>query len=195
MRSGCLAARVVVLALVGCSRFASAGDDVVDSAPLPLATGTVPASTDECAVWHRERSFAHSVEAHDIAAFASHVAAGAVFDAGAADATRGRDAIVAGWKSILEETSLVLRWRPGIVDIGGDPSVALSRGPYILQLRRLGQAPSVSVGLYQTVWRRDADGVWRVLFDGNASALRPVADRAAADAWVRQQPMSDCASP
>ena len=165
-----------------------------DSIPLPLAAATVPASPDECAVWRRERSFARSVEAHDAIGFASHVHPGAVFDAGTADATRGRDAIVASWKDIVDGHGVVLRWRPGVVDIGGDPSVAVSRGPYVLQTSRDGRQAAVSVGLYQTVWHRDADGVWRVLFDGSASAPRPVDDSAAAEAWVRQQTMSDCAS-
>ena len=49
--------------------------------------------------------------------------------------------------------------------------------------------------MYQTVWVRDGrDGVWRVLFDGSATTGQPVDDRAAADRWVEDQPMSDCAS-
>jgi hypothetical protein len=48
--------------------------------------------------------------------------------------------------------------------------------------------------VYQTVWVRDArDGVWRVLFDGSASAPQAMDDRAAADHWVEEQAMSDCA--
>jgi hypothetical protein len=44
------------------------------------------------------------------------------------------------------------------------------------------------------VWLRDAkDGTWRVLFDAGASTPLKVADRAAADAWVAEQPMNDCA--
>ncbi|MDQ6630102.1 MAG: DUF4440 domain-containing protein [Pseudomonadota bacterium] len=166
----------------------------VDATALPLGLKTVAASVQECAVWRRERSFAHSVEAHDSVAFASHVHPGAVFDAGGPDAVRGRDAITAGWAGVLEGKTLVLRWRPGIVDIGGDPTIALSRGPYILQSDRDGKV-TFRVGFYQTVWLREAiDTTWRVLFDGAASTPIPVADRAAAEAWVVQQEMSDCAS-
>ena len=50
------------------------------------------------------------------------------------------------------------------------------------------------VGMFQTVWVRDPkDGVWRVLFDGSATTGQNVDDRAAADRWVEEQPMSDCA--
>ena len=87
----------------------------------------------------------------------------------------------------------MLRWRPGFVHIGGDPAIALSRGPWILQSER-GGVPTVCVGFYQTVWVRDAkDGVWRVLYDGLASTPLKVADRAAAEKWVVEQAMADCA--
>ena len=153
------------------------------------------ASADECAVWRRERSFAQSVEAHDAAAFAAHLHPGAVFNAGSADADRGLAAMTRSWAGIIEGKGVLLRWRPGIVTIGGDPKVAVSRGPYILQASRDGVA-TFSVGFYQTVWLREAaDGPWRVLFDGGASTPIKLADRAAAEAWVVAQAMSDCASP
>ena len=44
------------------------------------------------------------------------------------------------------------------------------------------------------VWVRDGrDGVWRVLFDGSATTGQPMDDRAAAERWVEEQAMSDCA--
>ena len=51
------------------------------------------------------------------------------------------------------------------------------------------------VGTYQTVWVRDLhDGVWRVLFDGSAASSQPMESRAAAERWVEDQAMSDCAA-
>jgi len=75
---------------------------------------------------------------------------------------------------------------------GGLRAIALSRGPWILQSSREG-APTISVGFYRSIWVRDAkDGVWRVLYDGPASTPQKVADRAAAEKWVVEQPMADC---
>jgi ketosteroid isomerase-like protein len=175
---------------------ASAADTPAgDATALPLAVRRVPASSDECAVWRRERAFAQSVETHDARAFASFLHAGTVFNAGGAEADRGRETVAQNWAEIVEGKTLVLRWRPGIVHIGGDPAIALSRGPFILQTTRDG-APAFSVGLYQTVWVRDpGDANWRVLFDAGASTPTRVADRAAAESWVVSQPMSDCATP
>ena len=164
-----------------------------DSTALPPAEKRQAASADECAVWRRERSFARSVEAHDRRAFEEHLHPGTVFNAGAPEAERGKAAVGESWSDIIEGRKLVLRWRPGLVHIGGDPRIALSRGPWILQGWRDG-VPALSVGFYQTIWLRDAnDGVWRVLYDGPASTPQKVADRAAAEKWVVEQPMADCA--
>jgi hypothetical protein len=101
--------------------------------------------------------------------------------------------VTRSWAPIVAGTTIALRWRAGIVQIGGDPGVAISRGPYILQ-RSERNNDLVRVGFYQTVWLRDArDGVWRVLFDGSASTPQAMADRAAAERWVEEQAMSDCA--
>ena len=166
----------------------------IDARPLPLAAKRVAASSDECAVWRREQAFSRSVEAHDERAFESFLHAGTVFDAGTADADRGRDEVAKSWAEIVEGRTIALRWRPGIVQIGGEPAIALSRGPYILQRMQAGAA-IYRVGMYQTVWVRDGrDGVWRVLYDGSATAAQAMEDRAAAERWVEEQAMSDCAS-
>jgi len=181
----------LALAFVSCA--ALADDAPIAAAPLPLAAKRIQASADECAVWRREQSFARSVERHDARAFAEHLHAGTIFDAGHAEADRGRDVVAAGWAPIVAGTTIALRWRPGIVQIGGEPSIAISRGPFILQ-RSQGGAEIVRVGFYQTVWLRDArDGVWRVLYDAAASTPQTMADRAAAERWVVEQEMSDCA--
>ncbi len=165
-----------------------------DETTLPLAAQRLPATSEECVVWRRERSFAQSVEAHDAAAFAAHLHPGAIFNAGTYEADRGREQVSRSWAPLVEGKTIVLRWRAGIVNIGGDPRVAFSRGPYILQTTKDGRVID-SVGFYQTIWVRDADGTWRVLFDAGASTLTRVEDRAAAETWVKAQAMSDCAGP
>ena len=192
MRRIALAGALAVGLALG-SLAASAGAQPADATALPLAAKRLAAAAEECAVWRREMSFARSVEAHDRRAFEEHLHAGAVFNAGAAEPERGKATVVDDWNEIIEGRKLVLRWRPGFVHIGGDPAIALSRGPWILQTGR-DASTSFSIGFYQTVWVRDAkDGVWRVLYDGLASTPQKVADRAAAEKWVAEQPMADCA--
>jgi ketosteroid isomerase-like protein len=172
---------------------ASAQDAVIDVKPLPLAAKRLAASVDECVVWRREQAFARSVESHDVRAFESFLHAATVFNVATAEASRGREAVMQGWGEIVEGKTIALRWRPGMVTIGGEPTIAVSRGPYILQVMQAG-GPVFRIGMFQTVWVRDAkDGVWRILFDGSATTGQKADDRAAADHWVEEQPMSDCA--
>ncbi|MEO5843819.1 MAG: DUF4440 domain-containing protein [Caldimonas sp.] len=186
-----LAALLSVLCLAGT---ADAQVMAIDARPLPMAAKRTPASADECAVWRRELAFARSIESHDARAFESYLHAGTVFNAGTVEADRGRDTVLKEWAEIVDGKTIALRWRPGIVQIGGEATIAISRGPYILQRVKDG-APIYRVGMFQTIWVRDArDGVWRVLFDGSATTGQPVDDRAAADRWVAEQQMSDCAA-
>jgi hypothetical protein len=180
-------------ALLATALSAGAEDAAIDAGPLPIATKRIAASADECAVWRREQAFSRSVEGHDAPAFHSFLHAGAVFQAGTADADRGSETVTQEWAEIIAGKTIALRWRPGIVQIGGEPALAVSRGPYILQRTQNGAA-IYRVGMYQTIWVRDGrDGVWRVLFDGSATTGQPVDDRVAADRWVEAQAMSDCA--
>jgi hypothetical protein len=126
---------------------ASAQVGMIDAKPLPAATKRITASSDECAVWRREQAFARSVEAHDARAFQSFLHAGTVFAAGTAEADRGSDEVAKSWAEIVEGRTIALRWRAGIVQIGGEPTIAVSRGPYILQRMQAG-APAYRVGMY-----------------------------------------------
>lgn len=165
--------------------------DAAEPVPPP-GTRRLPASADECSVWRREASFARSVSRHDVRAFESHLHPGTVFNAGTPEAERGSAAVAKGWAGIIEGRGVVLRWRPGIVHIGGHAGVAVSRGPWIVRSMRDGTA-SYSVGFYQTVWVKEpGEDSWRALFDGGASTPIKMGDRAAAEAWVAEQAMSDC---
>lgn len=136
------------------------------------AQETPPAthSAVECQVWARELSFARTVADHDAAAFADHVAAGAVFGAGRARQTRGREAIVARWGGIIEGRHVTIEWYPVRTTIGGVDGVAWSEGPSLV-IENPGTAEAkYSLGGYRSVWHRDPDGVWRVLFDDGSDS-------------------------
>lgn len=150
------------------------------------AMATPPAATPRpdtaaCAVWQRELTFARSVQRHDAAAFARHVADDAVFDANTATPTQGIDAIRAHWAAIIAGKSVQLSWYPQQVVATADGTLAYSSGPYLLQTPpAAGKKPGQSIGRYATVWRRGSDGVWRVAFDGGDEARPATAAQVAA---------------
>ena len=178
--------------------FAAAAPSIAQaqsSAPAPAAAALPPAlhSAAECVVWRRELSFARSVEAHDAAAFASHLHPGAVFNAGSRRPLRGSDTVAQAWAGIVEGKEFVLRWRPGVVRIGGDPNIALSRGPSFSDTPGADAKDRYRVGFFQSIWVRDAaSGEWRVLFDGPDGVPRPVASADEGRAFLAAQSSDDC---
>jgi ketosteroid isomerase-like protein len=146
---------------------------------------------DECAVWQRELAFAQSVENHDAKAFAAHLHPGAVFAAGTENPVRGADAVLKNWAALIEGKPLRLRWRPNIVNIGGNRNVAISSGPYMMEDTRPDAKPRYRVGTFTTVWGRESTGAaWLVLFDGGGAAATSVDDLAAAEKFMAQAPAS-----
>lgn len=135
--------------------------------PLAQAqSSTTPKlSVSECEVWARELAFAHSVATHDAVAFAGIIAEGAVFGAKRPNPLRGRDAVVAAWSGLVAGKELRLSWYPAMVAIGGEADIAYSSGPALYEDLAPDSKQRFLIGAFQSIWHRDADGSWRVLFD------------------------------
>jgi ketosteroid isomerase-like protein len=145
-----------------------------NAAPPPPA----PAPTaEECAVWNRELSFAKAIADHDKAAFAEHVHPHAAFAAKSRRPQRGRDVIVQRWAGLIDGTDLKLHWYPRQVVVAGEGDIAYSSGPALYEAvaPREGE-PKFTLGGFQSVWRKDADGTWRVLFDDGDGLPKPATD-------------------
>lgn len=140
-----------------------------------------PLTAAECEVWARELGFARSVAEHDAAAFASHLHPGAAFGSGQPQPLRGRDAVVAGWAHIIAGKGVSLDWYPTRVTIGDAEDVAWSSGPALFDWAATETAPRrQALATFHSVWRKDADGTWRVLFDEGAGMRPATADDIAA---------------
>lgn len=178
-----------LVALIPSLAHAQGSTAASSAAPLP----PVVHSAAECAVWRRELSFAKSVEAHDAKAFAAHLHPGAVFNAGSRSPLRGGDAVAQAWAGIVEGKEFILRWRPGVVAIGGDPNIALSRGPSFSETPGADPKERYKVGFFQSVWLRDAaSGEWRVLFDRADGPPRIVASADEGRAHLVAQSSDEC---
>jgi ketosteroid isomerase-like protein len=153
---------------------------------LALAAATpppAPFSADECAVFERELSFARSVADHDASAFAAHVAPDAAFAAGSPRPQRGRDAILRAWAPIVRGDGIRLAWYPVRTTVVGD--IAWSTGPALSEETRDGTTVA-RLSTFQSLWRRDAQGTWQVVFDGGTPGRD--ADAAAIAAFRAARP-------
>jgi ketosteroid isomerase-like protein len=114
-----------------------------------------------------EIAFSRAAEARDRERFHQLIDADARFIG--ASVQRGPDAITQAWAPFFEANGPSIKWRPQFVEVleGGD--LALSRGPYRLESVDESGLPVVRWGTFNSVWRRDAQGQWRVVFDAGSN--------------------------
>jgi ketosteroid isomerase-like protein len=93
----------------------------------------------------------------DFAAFASHVAEESIFF-GSSGPTRGKAAVLADWKPFFEGAAAPFSWKPEVVEVLASGSLAHSSGP-------VWDAQGKRIGTFNSIWRREADGRWLVVFD------------------------------
>jgi ketosteroid isomerase-like protein len=103
-----------------------------------------------------ERSFARSMAQRDHAAFTAHLSEQAVFYG--PRFARGRAEVAAAWKPFFEGSQAPFSWEPDRVDVLADGTLAHSSGPVRDPSGKL-------VARFNSVWRQEAPGVWRIVFD------------------------------
>ena len=109
-----------------------------------------------------EQSFASTMAARDHAAFTRHLAEDAVFFDGE-KAIRGKAAVATAWKAYFDGPNAPFSWTSENVEVLDSGSLAYSSGPIF-------DPKGKRVGTFNSVWRRAADGTWRVVFDKGCSA-------------------------
>jgi ketosteroid isomerase-like protein len=132
----------------------------VGAAGLRPAAQKTQAGPNSQRVTEAERGFAATMAKRDATAFATFIADEAIF-MGAGEAPRvlrGKPAIVAAWKQYFDGPTPPFSWEPEIVEVLDSGSLALTSGPV--------HDPSGGlIGLFNSIWRLEPDGRWRVLFD------------------------------
>ena len=118
-----------------------------------------------------ETAFAKTMANRDLQAFLTYVASDAVFF-GHDRTQRGVEAVKAAWSPFFKGEKAPFSWKPEVVEVLDTGNLAFSSGPVLdPQGRR--------VGTFNSVWRREATGKWKVVFDKGCPACdcsgKPVA--------------------
>lgn len=123
--------------------------------PAPTVAQVDGPSADE--VRAQEIAFAKTMSDRDLDAFLSFIAPEAVFFNGNRP-LRGRDAIVEDWRRFFDGEVPPFSWSPDVVQVLESGHLALTSGPVV--------SPSGdTVGRFNSIWRKDEDGRWWVVFD------------------------------
>ncbi|MES3015536.1 MAG: nuclear transport factor 2 family protein [Pseudomonadota bacterium] len=112
-----------------------------------------------------ERAFAQTMADRDVAAFASHLSEQAVFFNGP-QVLNGKAAVATAWTRFFEKKDAPFSWAPDHVVVLADGTLAHSTGP----VRDRSGKP---IARFNSVWRLEAPGVWRVVFDKGQSWEEP----------------------
>ena len=104
-----------------------------------------------------ERAFAKTMADRDHAAFVSFLADDAIF-IGPKGAYRGKPAVADGWKPLYAGKQAQFSWEPERVEVLDSGTLALSSGP-------VRDPQGKRIGTFNSVWRREADGTWRIILD------------------------------
>jgi len=122
----------------------------------------------------REIAFSQAAEQRDAIRFASFIDTDARFVG--ASVLRGPAAIAEGWSAFFAADGPAIKWRPQVIEVLSDGTLALSRGPYRLTVTDENGVMSQSWGTFNSVWRRQPDGTWKIVFDAGSMAAEPPAD-------------------
>ncbi|HSV68860.1 MAG TPA: nuclear transport factor 2 family protein [Methylibium sp.] len=138
---------------------------VLALAGLAACTTMTPAPADRAElarqVAEAERAFAKTMADRDHAAFTRFLADEAVFF-NETPALRGKAAVAAGWRRFFEQPAAPFSWEPDQVEVLDSGTLAFSTGP----VRGPDGKPTAR---FKSVWRLEAPGVWRVVFDSGCN--------------------------
>jgi len=104
-----------------------------------------------------ERSFARTMADRDFEAFLSYLSEETIFFSGNSP-LRGKQAVADAWKPYYQDPDAPFSWAPELVVVLDSGTLALSSGPVY-------DPGGNRVATFNSVWRLDADGRWRIVFD------------------------------
>ena len=109
-----------------------------------------------------ERAFAATMATRDHAAFTAFLAPDAVFVSGTRT-LRGRSEVAAAWRRFYDRPEAPFSWEPETVEVLDSGTLALSTGPVRDPRGKL-------IARFTSIWRLEAPGIWRIVFDSGADA-------------------------
>ncbi len=132
-------------------------------AAVPSTASKAPDPADQ--VREAERAFAKSMADRDLDAFAASVADEAIFFGGKGP-LRGKKTVVAAWARFFEGPDAPFSWEPETVAVLDSGTLGLTSGP-------VRDPDGKQIAIFQSIWRLEADGVWRVVFDRGCDYCPP----------------------
>lgn len=114
-----------------------------------------------------ERAFAATMAQRDHSAFSAFLADDAVFIS-ESGVLRGKAAVAQAWRRYYDGATAPFSWEPERVEVLDSGTLALSTGPVRDPQGRL-------IATFNSIWRQESAGRWRIVFDKGAAVCPPAA--------------------
>ena len=128
----------------------------LSAALITLPASAAPESASE-QVWAAERAFARSMAERNLQSFGEFIADEAIFFSDTR-ALRGKAKVMEDWAPLFKGPDAPFSWEPDQVEMLQSGTLALSTGP-------VRDAAGKVIARFNSIWRLEAPGRWRVVFD------------------------------
>tara|TARA_R110000772_G_scaffold29023_3_gene72833 strand:+ start:1400 stop:1837 length:438 start_codon:yes stop_codon:yes gene_type:complete len=108
-------------------------------------------------VRERETGFAQSMQERNFESFLTFISSEAIFFNGD-QSLIGIEAIARSWSVFFEGDLAPFSWQPELIEVLESGNLAISSGPVF-------GPTGEPAGRFNSIWRKDPDGKWRVVFD------------------------------
>jgi ketosteroid isomerase-like protein len=109
-----------------------------------------------------EIAFAKTLADRDPAAFVKFLTADTIF-LSASKISRGPAEVAERWKPYFEGAKAPFSWTPEQVEVLNSGTLAMSSGPVL-------DPAGKRIGTFNSVWRREANGQWKIVLDNGCPA-------------------------
>lgn len=103
-----------------------------------------------------EIAFAKTLADRDVKTFTSMIAPDVIWLG--EKPLRGPAEVLTSWRKFFDAATPPFSWAPEIVEVQDGGKLALSTGPVT-------DPQGKRIGTYTSIWRREADGQWKIIFD------------------------------
>jgi ketosteroid isomerase-like protein len=124
---------------------------------------TLKAAADR--ILQSDAAFAQSVADKNREKFLSFIADVTTFNGGTANELRSRDAVMKAWSDFFAPDGPTLSWTPLNGEVVGAGDVGYTTGRSVYRQKGADGKITERRGQYITVWRKQEDGSWKVVFD------------------------------
>jgi ketosteroid isomerase-like protein len=140
---------------------------------LASCTGSRRAQAGPEVLIQADRDFAQATAEHHLEGFRSFLAEEVTSIRPNSPIIRGKEGLAARWAQLLTDPATSITWKPMHAVISETGNMGFTLGSYELMRSSGPSRQQAGSGKYITIWKREAGGAWKVVFDSGVQDTPP----------------------